>query len=146
MVKTGVAFPDYITTEKQRKIRNFDSKIKSSRVFFLFSCLVLGLGVIFFKLFFLKILQGSYYRGLSNNNRIKTIVVHAPRGAISDRNGKSLVFNVPGFRKTVNGKTVLIGKTDAISLLARGEKDLEYDSVRQYPFKTDFHHVLVYPD
>src|SRR5258708_2190819 len=144
MVKTGVAFPDYITTEKQRKIRNFDSKNNSSRDFFLFSCLVLGLGVIFFKLIFLQILQGSYYRGLSNNNRIKTIVVHAPRGAIFDRNGKPLVFNVPGFRKTVNGKNVIIGKTDSIPILAGGEKDLEYDSVRQYPFKEDFAHVLGY--
>src|SRR5258708_13895613 len=118
MVKTGFAFPEYITTEKQRKIRNFDSKNNSSRDFFLFSCLVLGLGVIFFKLIFLQILQGSYYRGLSNNNRIKTIVVTAPRGAIFDRNGKPLAFNVACFRKTVNGKIILFGKKDILSLVA----------------------------
>lgn len=144
MVKTGVAFPDYITTEKQRKIRNFDSKTNSTRDFFLFSCLILGLGIIFFKLFFLQILQGSYYRELSNNNRIKTIVIHAPRGSIFDRNGQSLVFNVPGFRKTIEGKTTLISNNDAIALLAKGEKDLEYDSVRQYPFTENFAHVIGY--
>lgn len=144
MVKTGVAFPDYITTEKQRKIRNFDLKTNNTRDFFLFSCLVLGLGIIFFKLFFLQILQGSYYRELSNNNRIKTIVIHAPRGSIFDRNGQSLVFNVPGFRKTIEGKTTLISNNDAIALLAKGEKDLEYDSVRQYPFTEAFAHVIGY--
>ena len=147
MVKIGVAFPDFITTEGRRKIRNFDLKNNSTREFFLILCLIIGVGIILFKLFFLQILQGSYYRGLSNNNRIKTVVIHAPRGAIFDRNGGPLVFNIPGFRKTVNGKIVLVGKDDAIALLAKGglsAEGLEYDSLRQYPYGETFSHVLGY--
>ena len=154
MVKTGVAFGDYISTgpkrnfsSKGRSAFGGDLKNNSTRDFFLIVCLIIGIGIILFKLFFLQILQGSYYKGLSNNNRIKTVVIHAPRGAIFDKNGKSLVFNVPGFRKIVNGKTVLIGKDEAINLLAKGNlasEGLEYDSLRQYPYGETFSHVLGY--
>jgi penicillin-binding protein 2 len=61
-----------------------------------------------------------------------------------DRNGTSLVFNLPGFRENVNGKTVLIPAEQALSLIADGKKDLEIDSLRSYPFKAAFAHVLGY--
>lgn len=144
MVKTGIAFGDYISTGGKRKLRNFDPKNATTRDFFLIISLIVALLIIFFKLFALQIIQGDYYRGLANSNRIKTVVINAPRGEILDRNGKPLVFNVPGFRKTVNGKTTLIDKTTAINLLARGEKDLEFDSLREYPYKESFAHVLGY--
>jgi penicillin-binding protein 2 len=55
-----------------------------------------------------------------------------------------LVFNLPGFRENVNGKTVLIPQDQALSLIAAGKKDLEIDSLRSYPYKQDFAHVLGY--
>lgn len=144
MVKTGVAFGDYISTGGKRKLRDFEKDQGSTRNFFLIFSLLAVLVLVIFKLFSLQILQGDYYRGLANSNRIKTVVIHAPRGQIFDRNGKPLVFNVPGFRKTVDGKTTLVDKTTAITLLARGEKNLEFDSLREYPYKEDFAHVLGY--
>lgn len=144
MLKTGVAFPDFIISEKPRKFRNFDPRNNSTRDFFLLLCLFLGIAFIVIKLFLIQVLQGEYYRGLSNNNRIKTVIIHAPRGEIFDRNGKPLVFNIPGFRKTVKGKTVLLSKNEAINLLAKGDTSLEYDSLRQYPYDEAFAHVLGY--
>ena len=52
-----------------------------------------GLGVAFFllialvQLFQLTIVKGSYYTLLSDDNRIKEIIIEAPRGVINDRKG-----------------------------------------------------------
>ncbi|MDO8658441.1 MAG: penicillin-binding transpeptidase domain-containing protein [Candidatus Levybacteria bacterium] len=146
-MKPGVAFPDFIRTEKPSR-RNNEFSFGEDRIKIrgfllpLFFCLLMLL--IILKLVTLTIFKGSYYRNLSNNNRMKTMVLHAPRGIIFDRNNNPLVFNVPGFRKTVNGKTQLIGREDAISLISKGDKDLEIDSLRQYPYKEELAHVLGY--
>lgn len=143
--KTGVAFPDYISTEKiSRRNRNFEGKIYSMREYFLILSLVVCVGAIFLKLFYLQVIQGSYYRYLADNNRTRTVVVHAPRGIIFDRSGEPLVYNVPGFRKKNGDKMILIDKDEAISLIAKGEKDLEVDSLRQYPYKEAMSHLLGY--
>ncbi len=141
----GVAFGDYIHTEKLPKNRGDGSK-KSYATRDLFLPLILSIAVFLLltRVFFLQIGQGKYYRSLSDNNRIRTIVIHAPRGIIFDRFGNPLVFNVPGFREVVGGKTKLIGKDEAISLIAKGVKDLEIDSLRSYPYKDAFSHVLGY--
>ena len=52
--------------------------------------------VVVFRLWFLQILSGSQYVARANNNRLRTIKIAAPRGAILDRNGKILVDNRPG--------------------------------------------------
>ena len=96
------------------------------------------------KLFGLQILQGNYYQNLSNNNRIRTEIIHAPRGTIFDRNGVSLVYNVPGYRETVAGKTKLLTQDQAVPLIAAGKKDLEIDSLRNYPYKDMTTQVLGY--
>src|SRR3989344_1334092 len=118
-MKTGVAFPDYIRTEKvRRRDQKFGSEGYSMRALFIPTVLVVAVGILFARLFFLQIVKGSYYRDLSDGNRIRTIAIHAQRGIIFDRNEKPLVFNTPGFRQTVNGKTKLIGNEEAISLIS----------------------------
>src|ERR1035437_1767134 len=145
MVKTGVAFGDYIFKDgRKRKSWSYDEEGHSKRNYFLPAFAILLFAIIFFRLFFLQVIQGYYYRYLSDSNRTKTVAIHAPRGIIMDRNGTSLVFNVPGFRENVNGKTVLIPAEQALSLIAAGKKDLEIDSLRSYPFKAAFAHVLGY--
>lgn len=47
--------------------------------------------------FRLMIIQGDYYREVSDNKRIKDILVKAPRGNIYDRNGKLLAGTRPSF-------------------------------------------------
>lgn len=142
-MKTGAAFPDFITSQKPREaFRHFDKKQKELRGFLIPVFLVAVLLFLFFRIFNLQILQGSYYRNLSDSNRIKSVIVYAPRGVVLDRNGTPLVFNVPGFRETINGKTKIIDQSEAINLLAQGKKDLEIDTLRSYPYKDVFSHVL----
>ncbi len=144
MIKIGAAFGENIKTERLSKRTNSYGKNYAIRSFILPSILFLAIGILIIRLFFLQISLGAYYRHLSDNNRIKTVIIHAPRGIIFDRNGSPLVFNVPGFREIVNGKTRLLGQEEALNLLAKGRKDLEIDSLRSYPYKDVFAHVLGY--
>lgn len=142
--KTGVAFPDFIRTEKLSGRRDFSEKQRGFRSSFALIFLVIISLAIFSKLFWIQIFKGEYYNKLSDSNRIRTIPIHAPRGVILDRNGKPLVYNSPGFRKTENGKVKVLNQDQALSLIAKGEKDLEIDSLRFYPYGEVFSHVLGY--
>lgn len=144
MVKPGIAFGDYISLETPSKRRNYENNENSPRNFFILIVFFIVFVVLASRLFFVQIIKGYYYRYLSDNNRTKTVVVHAPRGIIFDRNGVPLVFNVPGFRENVNGKTALLSKDKALNLIASGKKDLEVDSLREYPYKEAFSHVVGY--
>lgn len=55
--------------------------------------LILGFLILFARLFELQIIKGSYYRGLSEGNRISRIKIPAPRGKILARRGEVLVDN-----------------------------------------------------
>ncbi len=142
--KTGVAFPDFIRTEKLSGGKGVSYKEYRLREYFLPVFLVLIASGLLLRLFFIQILKGDYYRKLSDGNRIRTISVYAPRGAILDRNGKSLVYNTPGFRKNVLGKTKLLSTEEALTLISKGEKNLEVDTLRYYPYEEVFSHVLGY--
>src|SRR3989344_4998034 len=153
-MKVGVAFSDSISTEKVSKRRNYDDTPFGSmrmRGFLLPVLLFLAIGVLLVRVFFVEVLRGNYYRGLSDENRIKTIVIHSPRGIIFDRNHTPLVFNTPGFRKIEDPsggiqekRTVQLTQELALQVLAQGEKNLEIDSLRQYPYKDAMAHVLGY--
>jgi penicillin-binding protein 2 len=144
-MKTGPAFPDYIRTEKiRRRDKGFLRESYPMRILLITLLLAVAVGILFARLFFLQIIKGHYYRDLSDGNRIRTITIHAQRGIIFDRNGKPLVYNIPGFRQIVNGKTRLIENEEAMSLISSGKKDLEIDSLRSYAYKDIFAHVLGY--
>ena len=45
----------------------------------------------------IQIVQGTYYRELAENNRLRKLPISAPRGLIFDRNGRLLVENLPSY-------------------------------------------------
>ena len=49
------------------------------------------------RLWYLQVLNGSYYSDLARGNRIRVVPQEAPRGIIYDRNGVILAFNRPAF-------------------------------------------------
>ncbi|MFH1832896.1 MAG: penicillin-binding transpeptidase domain-containing protein [Candidatus Levyibacteriota bacterium] len=145
-ISTGPAFGDFIGLEKSSPKRHYggEGDRTQMRDFLLPLLLIILLGILIFRLAALQIFQGSYYRNLADNNRIRTTTIHAPRGIIFDRNNTPLVFNVPGFREIINGKTILLSQKQAIQVIAEGKKDLEVDSLREYSYKDAFSHVLGY--
>ena len=54
-------------------------------------------GLLFLRLWFLQVVYGTNYRELSENNRIRTQKVKAPRGFILDSTGRILASNRPSF-------------------------------------------------
>ncbi len=44
-----------------------------------------------------QIAEGSYYRELADNNRLRKLMIEAPRGLILDRYGRPLVENTPSY-------------------------------------------------
>lgn len=71
---------------------------ESSPAYFYFRFLVILLGVILTgRLIVLQISQGQQNYLLAEDNRLKTLLVPAPRGLIYDRNGVALVKNTPSF-------------------------------------------------
>ncbi len=59
-------------------------------------------GVLFFRLWFLQVLNGEAYVAEANNNRTREFRVSAPRGEILDRNGKILVANRTSLALQIN--------------------------------------------
>ncbi len=57
--------------------------------------------VILFRLVNMQIFKGSYYEGLSRNNRIRIVNISAPRGKILDRNKEVLADNRPAYNLMV---------------------------------------------
>ncbi len=59
--------------------------------------IVIILILLSFQLATLTIVEGDYYRDLSDNKRLKEISITAPRGEIRDRHGRLLAGNKPSF-------------------------------------------------
>ncbi len=53
------------------------------------------------RLWDIQVVNGAYYRSLSEQNRVLRLPVAAERGGITDRNGYVLARNVPGFAVTL---------------------------------------------
>jgi penicillin-binding protein 2 len=46
---------------------------------------------------FVQVVRGEYYRELADNNRTRALTVRAPRGLITDRDGRLLAENAPSY-------------------------------------------------
>ncbi len=140
----GHAFADHIKLETITRRKNREGADKPMRNFLLPFLLLLAGGVLVTRLLYLQVFQGNYYRTISDSNRIRTKIIYAPRGVIFDRNGIPLVYNKPGYRQIIKDKTVLLNSETALAKIAGGEKNIAIDSLREYPFKEAFSHIIGY--
>jgi len=143
-MKAGYAFSEHIRTEKVKRRHYEIERSFRMRDYLLPVVLVVSVLILIGRLFSLQIVQGNYYRQLADSNRIRTRIIHASRGVIFDRNGNPLVYNIPGFRETVNGKSIHLTREQALALLAKGDQHVEIDSLREYPYKDALAHVIGY--
>ncbi|MEK7521331.1 MAG: penicillin-binding transpeptidase domain-containing protein, partial [Patescibacteria group bacterium] len=110
---------------------------------------ILGIG----RILDLQILRGSYYRGLSDGNRIRRIPIRAARGEILDRKGESLARNIPVYKLAefssggVVISTVEITREEALNVQAENGEEagrLLVDIKREYPLKEAAAHLVGY--
>ena len=98
-------------------------------------------GILFLRLWFLQIVNGSVYRAKSENNRIRLQSMAPFRGVIRDRSGKILVDNRPSYDLYVIPEE--IHDTDALLNRLAVLGNLEMPAIREkirktakgYPFK-----------
>jgi penicillin-binding protein 2 len=64
---------------------------------FLRLALLIGLFMLFSRIWYLQVVKGGYYRDLSEQNRVRTVPIRSARGLIFDRHGEMLANNVPSF-------------------------------------------------
>lgn len=62
---------------------------------------LVGFAIIFFRLWYLQVLEGDRYRADANDNRVREVKILAPRGQIVDRDGRVLVDNRPSWAVVV---------------------------------------------
>jgi penicillin-binding protein 2 len=141
-MKVGAAFGDHIKTGSAYK-RHYDSDLPNPIRSFLFPILLFILPcILIFKLINLQLINGSYYRSLSDSNRTKTIVLYPQRGIIFDHSGTPLVYNNPGYKKTTNSGNTSVTREEAIELMTKDANQLLIESNRFYPLKEATAHVL----
>lgn len=105
--------------------------------------LFLCFGIILFRLFSLQIINGRENRLRSEENRLKTITLPAPRGSIFDRNGNLLAGNQPIYR-LVQEDNKIIGRLDALRLQAEDDNLVVIEPRRDYPFGSAVSHLVGY--
>jgi penicillin-binding protein 2 len=109
---------------------------------FLRGVLILLFLILLGKLFEVQIIKGNYYRGLSEENRIRHIPIPAPRGKILARNGEALADNV-AIKKAIKF-TPGVAITLTEDLTNANPEDIVTDYKRVYPLGSEFIHASGY--
>jgi len=76
----------------QEYTHDIEDRFKYGYIFVLLLILI-----VIMRLYFLQVIKGDFYRFFSTENSIKATKISAPRGAIFDRRGQTLVDNRPSF-------------------------------------------------
>ena len=83
------------------------------RVAIMVGIAVVLFAIILFRLWFLQILSGQQFVVQANDNRLRSVKLVAPRGAITDRNGEVIVANRPGLAVGVRLMDVPAGQLNS---------------------------------
>ncbi len=97
----------------------------------------LALGFLVLGFWYHQVLHGSYYRERSENNRLKTQVLYAPRGLILDREGRVLAGNTLSFDLELIREDMLVPQEELLAAVSRVvELPLEQLEERVEKYKT----------
>lgn len=158
MVKLGSAFSDNVVVDGRRRSHAKEDPpwwAGAGRALMFVTVLCIGFFVLLWRLFDLTVIHGLEYRKLSDNNRTRALVRHAPRGLLLDRTGKPLVSNTPQYRLLKPCEQG--GVAECVSYLDQQEGDrlvkqgdlpageyVEVDYQRRYLFGEALAHVVGY--
>lgn len=92
---TGIEIEDYIITATEEETVRMERPLEKKWLDYLWKTVMIFMIVLAMRVVFLNVIKGPHYRDVSKGNSIRSIVIKAPRGRIFDRNGDSLVRNIP---------------------------------------------------
>jgi penicillin-binding protein 2 len=95
------------------------------RVRLLLVFLAVALTLVVANYWFVQGVQGTEYRQLAENNRLREVPIQAPRGTILEREGRSLAENIPSYNLRIDPR----GTADLGSSLAFAGEILGVDGV-----------------
>ena len=75
---------------------------------------VMVVGLLTTRLFYLQVVQGGYYAGLSTENQTQLEALRSARGLIYDRAGRELAINVPSYVVRVRPADLPFSERDAV--------------------------------
>lgn len=127
----------------------------AGRVLLFATGLLIGFFILTVRLFQLTAVRGHEFRLLADGNRTRELTIHAPRGNLLDRTGKTLAGNTPMFRllracegeESQNGCTTKLTREEGERMLASGLASGEYleaDYQRHYPLDDALAHAIGY--
>lgn len=77
--------------------------------------IVLVVGALTTRLFYMQAVQGGYYSDLAAQNQNKTIPIRSSRGIIYDRNGRELAINVPSYVAYIRPADLPLSQRDSVA-------------------------------
>jgi len=89
----------------ERYSRDFSDGVRRKIKFFVF-LVILSFLVLLLRVWYLQVLKGSDFMGLSENNRVRLISLPSYRGEITDRNGMTLASIRPSFNLYITPEDV----------------------------------------
>jgi len=97
----GIEIEDSImtVTQKEKAIIELPFKRRGLSLFWL--GIMLALIGLWGRVFYLEYFRGAYYAKVARSNRIRSIIIKAPRGIIVDKYGKILAKNIPSLDAVV---------------------------------------------
>lgn len=101
------------------------ASVSKKRLIFFLSIILIFLGLVSSRIFFLTIVRGEYYQALANQNKNRISWQEAPRGIIFDRNKNQLVYNEPQFRLVLSSQLLPESKPKRNQISSRLEKILD---------------------
>lgn len=118
------------------------AKPQSWLSWFLRGMLIVGFFILFAKLLEVQIIKGSYYRALSEENRIRHIPIPAPRGRILARGGEVLAGNLEVRKRIKFNAGGPVEITD--DLTGASSEEIIKDYRRVYPVGSKAAHATGY--
>ena len=109
---------------------------------FLKGTLILIFLILLAKLIEIQIIKGAYYKNLSEENRIRHVVIPAPRGKILARSGEVMAGNIEIKKRIIFTETG--GFTLSEDLTNATSEEIVTDYKRYYPMGDKFSHPLGY--
>ncbi len=76
---------------------------------------VIVVGVLATRLFYLQVVQGGYYAGLSRDNVVALLPLRSTRGLIYDRGGRPLAANIPSYVVRVRPADLPVSRRDDVA-------------------------------
>ncbi|MEO8625453.1 MAG: penicillin-binding protein 2 [Candidatus Limnocylindrales bacterium] len=77
--------------------------------------IVLVVGALTTRLFYMQAVQGGYYSDLAAQNQNKTVTIKSARGIIYDRNGRELAINVPSYVAYIRPADLPFSQRDSVA-------------------------------